>query len=170
MEKYATRLPMIGWRSLLAGLGWWIISENQIPLFPAGLLAVIVAVALSLWLAPAAGNRIRPGGLLVFLGYFLGRSLVAGFDVAWRILHPRVLVEPAIERVPLSFAPGPPRWLLANTLSLLPGTLSVAFEGDVLVLHCLSRSPDRQADVRAVERQVARVFTGVNTLAEGPGL
>lgn len=145
------------WRALLATLGWWIISEGKPSLLPIGLVAVAGAVALSLYLAPQSPPRVRPLGLLIFIGYFLGRSVMAGFDVAYRILRPS-RVDPVLEPVALSLPPGPPRWILANTLSLLPGTLSVAFEGDVLVLHCLSPSDGRAAAVRALEERIAGIF------------
>lgn len=158
MRINTAMLRLAASRALLAGLGWWVISEGQVAALPAGAAAVVLAVGLSLILAPRIQYRVRPWGLLLFLGYFLGHSLLAGLDVARRILHPAMPITPVIERVPLSLDSGPQRWLLANVLSLLPGTLSVAFEGDMLLLHCLSHSDDRVKDVRAVEHRVARVF------------
>lgn len=158
LGRHWPKLRLIGSRTLLAAFGWWVISEGQPEAFWAGVIAVPAAVALSVALVPTDPYRIRPLGLLLFTGYFLVRSLVAGFDVARRILHPALQIDPAVEYVPLRLEAGAPRWLLANTLSLLPGTLSVAFEGDTLVLHCLSRSGDREGEVRAVEARVARVF------------
>lgn len=157
-RKHWPRFRLIGSRTLLAAFGWWIISEGRPEALWAGVIAVLAAVPLSLALVPTERYSVRPLGLLVFIVYFLARSLVAGLVVARRILHPALLIEPAIERVPLRLEAGAPRWLLANTLSLLPGTLSVAFEGDILILHCLSRSQDRVGEVRAVEARVAGVF------------
>lgn len=151
-------LAMIASRTLLAALAWWIVSEGQPSALPVGLLAITAVVGLSLVLAPRPRQAVRLWGLVLFLGYFLSRSLLAGLDVARRILQPALPIDPILERVPLSLQPGPPRWLLANTLSLLPGTLTVALEDDMLVLHCLNHSSDRLAEIRAVERRVARVF------------
>jgi multicomponent Na+:H+ antiporter subunit E len=148
----------LGVRILLAAVGWWVISEGDPAALWAGVPAVIAAVALSLLLAPVQHFRINPLGLLFFLAYFVSRSLAAGVDVAGRILSPRLRIDPVLVRVPLVFSEGAPGWLLASTLSLLPGTLSVALENETLVLHCLGRSDDIGAEVHAVERQVARVF------------
>lgn len=153
------RLQAIGYRVGLAALGWWVISEGEWAALGVGVPAVVAAVALSLVLAPPCRRyRVRPLGLVLFLGYFLTRSLAAGLDVAGRILHPRLPIDPVLVRVPLSLTDGAPNWLLASTLSLLPGTLSVALEEDALVLHSLNGSADTAQEVRAVERRVARIF------------
>ena len=145
-------------RLVLALLGWWIISEGAISALPAGLPAAAAAVALSLVLAPRICYPIRPLGLLRFVGFFLWHSAIAGADVARRILHPRLPIDPQLVRIPLNLTDGAPRWLLGITLGLLPGTLVVAFERDTLALHCLSRDSDPKRDVRRIERRVAAVF------------
>lgn len=157
-DKPKVPLRSIACRAVLAGAGWWIVSEGDTQAIPAGLAAIAAAVALSLVLAPRTEHRVRALGLLLFLGYFLYHSLLAGLDVARRILHPKLMVDPFIVRVPLSLAGDGPRWLLADTLSLLPGTLSVALEDDMLTLHCLSGGRDVVADVRAAEQRVAQIF------------
>lgn len=145
-------------RTLLAGLGWWIVSEGQVPALVVGVPAVLAAAALSLRLAPPARHVPHPLGLLLFLGFFLRRSLVAGLEVAWRILQPVPHYEPEFSRVPLYLPDGGPRLLLANCMSLLPGTLSVAIEGDTLLLHRLQRDVHDHADLRDVERRIAHLF------------
>lgn len=145
-------------RTILAGLGWWIISEGQMPALVVGVPAVLTAAALSLWLAPPARHRPRPLDLLLFVGFFLRRSIVAGLDVAWLILQPVPHYEPGIVRVPLRLPDGGPRLLLADCMSLLPGTLSVAIEDDKLLLHRLQRDVQDQADLREVEQRIAHMF------------
>ena len=148
----------LAWRLPLALLGWWILSEGQTDALPLGAAAVTAAVAASLALTPGSPYTPRPAGLLLFFGWFLGRSCVAGLQVAARILRPRLTIDPYIARVPLSLPPGAPRLLLADTLSLLPGTLSVSLEDDDLLLHSLGGKGDLHGDVRRAERRVAQLL------------
>lgn len=157
-DKRAVERRSVVYRLALAGAGWWIISEGELPALAIGVPAVIAAVALSRLLVPKINYNLHPLGLLLYLGYFLKQSVIAGLDVAWLILQPALRVKPGMVRLRLMLAEGAPRWLLVDTLSLLPGTLSVSVEDDELIVHCLDRDKDIETEVRAIERRVAGVF------------
>ena len=137
---------------------WWVLTLGDLDGLVFGAIVTALAAGYSIRLFPPSSYRLRPVGLLVFVGYFLSRSVVAGLDVARRLLSPALPVKPGEIRITLNLPKGSPRWLLANTLSLMPGTLSVLLEGDRLILHCLDTSAPVKEDVRATERQVARLF------------
>ena len=137
---------------------WWVLTLGDVDGLVFGAIVTTLAAGYSVRLFPPSSYRLRPLGLLAFLGYFLSRSVVAGLDVARRLLSPALPVKPGEICITLNLPAGSPRWLLANTLSLMPGTLSVLIEGDRLILHCLDISAPVNEDVRATERQVARVF------------
>jgi len=142
-------------------LVWWTLALGQWSALAFGAVVAAMVSGLSLRLFPPSDYRIRPLGLLRFIGYFLVRSVAAGVDVARRLLAPRLPVNPGEITLVLSLPEGSPRWLLANTLSLMPGTLSVLLEGDRLTLHCLDLTAAVEQDVRKTEKQIARVF-GLN--------
>jgi len=137
---------------------WWVITLGS----TSGLLWGAVLSALVTWLSwrlfPATGYRLRSWPLICFVGFFLSRSVVAGVDVARRVLLPRLPVNPGEITMNLSVPEGSPRWLLANTLSLMPGTLSVSLNGDSLLLHCLDMDQSVERDVSECERRIAAVF------------
>lgn len=139
-------------------LAWWVMTEGD----PSGLVpgaAIVVLVSiLSCRLYPPSRYTLHPVGALAFAGFFIFRSVVAGMDVAGRLLSPSVPVNPGYLTVSTSLPAGSPRWLLANTLSLMPGTLSVRLEGVTLELHCLDLDLPIDEDVRSTERKVADVF------------
>lgn len=145
-------------RLLLASFIWWVVSEGQSGALYAGAVAVAAAVAFSLYLAPPQRHRVRLRHLILFAGYFLGRSLIAGLDVGRRILHPALPVTPTLVRVPLKLPSGPPRWLLMQSLSLVPGTLSVAIDNDRLLLHCLNNADTAGDQVRDMETRISALF------------
>lgn len=145
-------------RALLAGAAWWIISEGQLAATATGVIAVAIAVFFSLYLAAPGPGRVNAWKLSQFMGYFLTRSLLAGFDVGRRILHPALPITPTFARVPLALPADRSRWLLVQVLSLVPGTLSVAIEEDELVLHCLNGDAAINEQVRAMEARIVPIF------------
>lgn len=146
---------------------WWALTLGEVSGLGFGVVVAVLVAWLSVRVFPPSGYRLRPLGLVLFLGYFLSRSVAAGVDVARRLLSPALPVHPGEITLTLRLPEGSPRWLLANTLSLMPGTLSALLEGDRLTLHCLDTREPVEVDVRETERQVARVF-GL-TLAKAKG-
>jgi len=145
-------------RALLLLLLWWILSDGEAAALPFGVPAALLLALLLPRLFPAVSLRIHWLPLLRFGGLFLRRSVVAGLDVAARLLAPVPRIAPLQRRLRLQLPPGPSRWLLANTLSLLPGTLTVALQDDDIVLHCLDEDPQLEASLRELERHIGAVF------------
>lgn len=147
-------------------LVWWVMTEGDSSGLGFGALIVVLVGLLSCKLYPPSGYSLHPLATLRFAGYFMLRSVVAGVDVGRRLLSPSVPVNPGYLTVTTSLPAGSPRWLLANTLSLMPGTLSVRLQGASLELHCLDLDQPIDADVRSAERKIAGVF-GLRTAGAG---
>ncbi len=145
-------------RFLFLFLLWWVMAEGDLY----GLWFGALAAALVTWFFPRffAGSayRIRWRALPGFGVFFLAESVVAGFDVAVRLLRPSLPIQPGEITLVTRLPAGAPHWLLANTLSLFPGTLSVSLRGDALVLHGLDLGMDLEASVRKVEARIAPLF------------
>ena len=77
--------------------------------------------------------------VLGFLAYFVKELIVANLRVAHDVLTPRHHMRPAIVAVPLDAASDLEITLLANILTLTPGTLSLDVSDDrrVLFVHCM---------------------------------
>jgi multicomponent Na+:H+ antiporter subunit E len=146
------------WRgTLLAGL-WWALSDGRADSWGVGSVSVLAATILSLHLLPPVSTYVSRIGLLRFLFFFFVQSLRGGIQVAWFALRPHPGLRPGIHEIPLRLPDGIGRVLLANTLSLLPGTLSVGLEGSRLFLHVLDRQAPTEADVRHAEARVAQML------------
>lgn len=78
--------------------------------------------------------------------------------MARRLLSPRLPISPGYMSYKTSLPAGSPRWLLANTLSLLPGTLSVTLRGPEIELHCLDTTAEVHDAVARAEEHIARMF------------
>lgn len=99
----------------------------------------------------------RPLRLVVFCGYFVRISLLGGTDVALRALNPRLPVRPHLLRYPMTVPPGQPRTLLLVVVSLVPGSLSVETEGDVLIVHALADGIEPALE--ELERRITWLFS-----------
>jgi multicomponent Na+:H+ antiporter subunit E len=117
---------------------WLVLSGADPAGLPAGAVAVVAATWTSLKLLPAGAWRLAPGALLRPLARFLHQSVVAGADVAWRALDPRLPLRPGFVTCPVRVAPGAARSAVCTVASLLPGTLPAGLdERGALLIHCL---------------------------------
>ncbi|HUX94757.1 MAG TPA: Na+/H+ antiporter subunit E [Bacteroidales bacterium] len=75
--------------------------------------------------------------LLVYLLFFIWECIKANIDVAYRVLHPAMPVRPGIVKVKLTLKRALSRTILANSITMTPGTISVDIIGDSLYVHCI---------------------------------
>jgi len=72
---------------------------------------------------------------LVYLVIFIWECLKANFDVAYRVLHPAMPIKPGIVKVRTELKSELARALLANSITMTPGTISVDIIGDHMYVH-----------------------------------
>ena len=149
------------WRWLLALLLWWVLAEGALHGLPFAIGFALLAALASLALLPPipAQWHVIPA-LLRFIPFFLLQSLLGGIDVARRAFHPQLPLAPRIIDYPLALPAGWPRVIFLNTVSLLPGTLAVTLDGDMVCLHLLDGRGDPLPALRRVEQRVAALFDG----------
>lgn len=145
-------------RAALFSAIWWILAGASPSSWWAGVPAIVLALVLSFVFFPE--KQVVWRNIPRFIPNFLLRSLQGGVDVASRAFHPAMPIAPALVEYPLRLSPGLPQVFMANTVSLLPGTLSATIEGNVLTIHVLNSRGDIQAELRKVEDEVARLFCG----------
>ena len=143
-------------------LGFWLILTGlSLADLAVGILAALVAMRASLVLLPPGQWRPQPLLLLHMALRFLNQSVMAGIDVAWRALDPRLTLEPGFVVFQPRSPPGPARNAFCAITSLLPGTLPCEEDanGD-LVIHCLVVSPDVAPQLAAEEALFLRAVGG----------
>jgi multicomponent Na+:H+ antiporter subunit E len=123
-------------------LGFWLIlSEFSAVDLLVGVLAALLAAAVSLRLLPPGPWTVRPVLLAGLAGRFLQQSIRAGIDVAWRALDPRLPLRPSFVNYRPQLPPGRARNAFLTMMSLLPGTLPCGpDEEGGLAVHCLDVS------------------------------
>ena len=150
-------------RTALFTLLWWILTEGATSSWLIGAPVVVLAVLASGVLLPGASWSLP--GILRFIPFFLWHSLRGGVDVAGRALHPRLPISPGLLEHPWRLPAGLPRVLMANTVSLLPGTLSTELGEEFLQVHVLDQTGTFKSELTQIETRVARMF-GLNLAAD----
>lgn len=106
---------------------------------------------------------IRPVALLLLIGLFIKELFLSAFRVARLVLSPRMDVKPGIFAYPLKVDRDFEITLLANLITLTPGTLSVDVSDDrrTLFVHGMDCSdPDqaRREISQGFERRILEAF------------
>ena len=149
-------LRSLVFRTLLFASMWWILTEGVSSSWVVGVPVVVLAVVVSGALQPAVSWSLA--GIVRFVPFFLWHSLRGGVDVAVRALHPQLPIAPALVDHCWRLPPGLPRVLMANTVSLLPGTLSAELTPRCLRVHVLDRNGAFASELALIEVRVAGLF------------
>lgn len=145
-------------RMVLMAALWWALTEGDLRGWYYGVLAIVAASFTSLMLIPPGSWRWNMLELPRFGFFFLQQSILGGVDVARRALDPRLPVDPTFIEYPLRLSKEPARVFFSNTMSLLPGTVSVELWPNLLRLHVLDRNMPVLETLRELEERVARLF------------
>lgn len=143
-------------RGLLFALIWALLTDGASASWWIGVPAILLALFVSLYLMPPV--RFSSLAFFRFIPFFIVHSVFGGVDVARRVFHPGLPIDPARLEYALSLPPGAARVFIASVVNLLPGTLSIEFEADVLVLHVLDGKRSSLEELQAVERLIAEIF------------
>jgi multicomponent Na+:H+ antiporter subunit E len=90
--------------------------------------------------------------------------IIANLDVLYRIIHPKRPINPGILKVKTGLKNTTARTVLANSITLTPGTLTVDIRDDgILYIHCINikHTDMKRATEQIVmrfEKYLARVF------------
>jgi multicomponent Na+:H+ antiporter subunit E len=101
-------------------------------------------------MSPTARRLRQPWRLLVLVASVTIRLIVANARVAWDVITPALLLRPAVVRVPARRELGDVGLvILANLISVTPGTLTLEVDGDARDLYVHVMYPGSRAEVLA---------------------
>lgn len=144
-ESSGTKARLRGFLYLL-GLSFltWVALTSSLE--PEELLAgVAICIVLSLWfnlhysrlgLPPLSAKRL--GFFFIYLVVLLREIVWANVDVAYRVLHPRMPINPGIVVVKTRLKSDIAKMILANSITLTPGTFTLDVVGDSLLIHWIN--------------------------------
>ncbi len=99
---------------------------------------------------------------VLYVSVFLRDVVVANFDVAYRVLAPRMPIEPEVMYLPLRVQTDVGVTTIANSITLTPGTVTLDHdpEGNSLYVHIIDgRNPEQVVEpIRRWEDYALEVF------------
>lgn len=115
--------------------------------------------------------RVSPYAVLYVL-VFLRELVTANVDVAYRVLHPAMPIEPDVVAIPLRVRTDAAVTTIANSITLTPGTLTMDHdpETNTLFVHSIA-APDRRtviAPIRTWEDYALIIFDEERTPGDEP--
>ena len=130
---------------------------------PAILIGIGISLFISFWFAdlfiqhPENFFQIKRFlYLLLYIPVFTFYCILANFDVAYRVLHPKLPIRPGIVKVKTTLSTPTGRVALANSITLTPGTLSVDLTDDgYLYVHWINVTA---IDVEEATKKIVRRF------------
>jgi multicomponent Na+:H+ antiporter subunit E len=100
---------------------------------------------------------------IIYLFVFTWECIKANFDVAYRVLHPAMPIRPGIVKVKTELKSDMAKMLLANSITMTPGTISVDIIDDHLYIHWIyirSEDPEVYTPIitGAFEKYIKRII------------
>ncbi len=116
-------------------LNW---SVDTDVLITGALISALIAVVLCSKCEVLQNVRLTPKSFLysiAFLGVFWWELIKSNIDVALRVLNPALPINPGIVEVKTRLKTNIGKMMLANSITLTPGTLTVDIRGDRMFIH-----------------------------------
>ncbi|ALO16323.1 Mrp complex subunit E1 [Salinivirga cyanobacteriivorans] len=140
---------------------FWVLLNNSI-----ALINLLIGAGLSLMLSflfcrscNVFGDvKLTPGAFfytIVYLFVFVGELIKSNLDVARRVVSPALPIKPGIVEVKTSLQSPMARMILANSITLTPGTLTVDMQDDQLFIHWIEV---KTADQQQATEQIVHKF------------
>ncbi|OPX30023.1 MAG: hypothetical protein B1H09_05595 [Gemmatimonadaceae bacterium 4484_173] len=123
-----------------------------------GATALLIAALFHSRLTVLGDIRLNPKSLLYMVIYvfvFLWELLKSNIDVALRVINPRLPINPGIVKVKTSLKSPLGRAVLANSITLTPGTLTVEMKNDYFYIHWIDVTSD---DIEGATKAIVSHF------------
>lgn len=120
---------------------FWLLLNGSVALGTVGVGVVVAALIVIFFggsLSFLSGHRLTPDALIAtvfYVGFFVKELVKANLQMAAIVLKPQLPIDPAIVKVRTRLTNPVARLLLANSITLTPGTLSVEVKGEWLYVH-----------------------------------
>ena len=151
--------------SLLVWLALTSTFEPQELLTGTGLCVVLALLLnsyyLKLGLPPFTVKRL--GFLLIYLAVLAWEIAKANLDVAYRVVHPKMPIKPGIVIIRTGLKSDIAKMILANSITLTPGTFTLDVIDDRLLIHWINVKTTETEEATQViaerfEKYLRRIF------------
>ena len=147
--------------------GFWVLLNGRWTTEIA-IVGVVVCAALYAFLAAFMGYSPRKewavarrlGRILAYAGYLVGEVVKSAFAVLRLIWSPKLEPEPKLISFHTKLRTDAGKVVLADSITLTPGTITVNVQDDRLLVHCLDSAFEIEEGHFDMEERVMRVEGG----------
>ena len=100
---------------------------------------------------------LHPIRLVLYTLWLFGEVVTANFDVARRIIDPKLPIRPTVLKLRTSQRLELGQVIYANSITLTPGTVSIDLQGQEIEVHALAQEPARSLLTGEMDRRVSRI-------------
>ncbi|MCK5133599.1 MAG: Na+/H+ antiporter subunit E [Candidatus Sabulitectum sp.] len=129
---------------------WVMLTDtSQQEMLLGGATALLIVFLFREKLAVLGDIKLNPKSLIymfVYLFVFSWELLKSNIDVAFRVVSPRLPINPGIVKVRTTLKSPLGRAFLANSITLTPGTLTVEMKGEFFYIHWIDVTSDNIED------------------------
>ncbi len=125
---------------------WVLLTPKDMQELWAGVIVSALVVLFTLRLEPVLGDlRLTPKAFVFGVAYifvFIKELIVSNIDVARRVVNPKLPIKPGIVKVKTKLTSNIAKTILANSITLTPGTLTVDIKDEYLYIHWIEIQHD----------------------------
>ena len=129
--SYLFSILLLIWLALTSSLQWQ-------ELFTGILSSLILAALLHKSYLDLGFPPLNPKRIVFFVVYLivlLKEIILANIDVAYRVIHPKMPIKPGIVIIKTELQQDIAKMILANSITLTPGTFTLDISDDTLLIH-----------------------------------
>lgn len=149
--------------------GFWLIFTFSLKtdhLVTGVVLSAVIALFYGKYFVGQVGMFLQPHRYLwglIYIIIFLWECVKANFDVAYRVIHPDLPIHPGIVKVKLNLKEDMARAILANSITMTPGTITVDIQDDYIYIHWINVRGQRAEEYSyqicgKFEKYIRRIF------------
>lgn len=123
-------------------------------------VGVIIAAATGGALTGNLFLLLKPARLVAAVGYifyFMGQMIKANIDIFFRVFRPVIPIKPGIVKASVNLRSPRARSIVANSITLTPGTITIDMKNDCIFVHWLFLP---EGDIHAETQRMVDSFAG----------
>ncbi len=139
---------------LIAGFEW-----TEVVLGAA--VALILSIIISKYVNYSFGFKIvwlLIKFVFIYIPVFIYKLVLANLDMAYRVLNPKMPINPRVVKVPTNLKNDFSKLILANSITLTPGTLSLDVEEDGVLVHWVNAKGETGQEYK---EQISQSFENI---------
>ena len=148
-------------------LGFWIVLTERLTI-SSTIVGFIIAVIIYIYVKDAYKGIKIIGAVkqiplwILFLLQLVGAIIIANFQVAIIVLSKNMPIKPEIVTYKTQVNSDLLKTILANAITLTPGTMTVDIAEDKLRIHCLNQDYANALDGNIFEKTLLRIQGGTH--------